>query len=106
MARAAESSKASLLYKKKRVLVCIFQRGAMDGLMAVTPFNDTYLETARPGLFMTPAQQTGASIRLDGRFALHPSMVSFEPLFRDKKLAIVHGIGSPNKTRSHFDAQD
>ena len=104
--RAAETSKSLSLYQKKRVLVCIFQRGAMDGLMAVTPFNDTYLQSARPGLFMTPAQQKGASIDLDGRFALHPSMISFEPLFRNKTLAIVHGMGSPNKTRSHFDAQD
>ena len=106
MARAAESSKASSLYKKKKVLVCIFQRGAMDGLMAVTPYNDTYLQTARPDLFITPSQQKGASIDLDGRFGLHPSMKTFESLFREKRLAIVHGMGSPNKTRSHFDAQD
>jgi uncharacterized protein (DUF1501 family) len=105
MARAAESSKASSLYKKKKVLVCIFQRGAMDGLMAVTPFNDTHLRTARPDLFITPSQGQGA-IDLDGRFALHPAMKMFEPMFREKTLAIVHGMGSPNKTRSHFDAQD
>jgi len=106
MARAAESLKVSSLYKKKKVLVCIFQRGAMDGLMAVTPYNDTYLQTARPDLFITPSQEKGASIDLDGRFGLHPSMNMFEPLFREKRLAIVHGMGSPNKTRSHFDAQD
>ena len=106
MARAAESSKSTVLYKKKKVLVCIFQRGAMDGLMAVTPFNDTYLRAARPNLFITPAQQKEASIDLDGRFALHPSMKMFEPLFREKRLAIVHGMGSANNTRSHFDAQD
>ena len=106
MARAAGSSKTSLLYKKKKVLVCIFQRGAMDGLMAVTPYNDVYLQAARPDLFITPSQQKGASIDLDGRFGLHPAMKVFEPLFREKRLAIVHGMGSPNKTRSHFDAQD
>jgi uncharacterized protein (DUF1501 family) len=106
MARAAESSKASIPYKKKKILVCIFQRGAMDGLMAVTPFNDVHLHKGRPDLFMSPSQQQGGAIDLDGRFALHPSMKMFEPLFRDKRLAIVHGIGSPNKTRSHFDAQD
>ena len=106
MARAAESSKASSLYKKKKVLVCIFQRGAMDGLMAVTPYNDTYLQTARPELFITPSQQKGGSIDLDGRFGLHPSMKMFESMFREKRLAIVHGMGSPNKTRSHFVAQD
>ncbi len=108
MARAANSSKILLPYKRKKVMICIFQRGAMDGLMAVTPFTDAYLQAARPNLFMTAAK--GASdkplIDLDGRFGLHPAMAAFEPFFREKRLAIVHGIGSPNNTRSHFDAQD
>lgn len=99
----------SSLYRKRKILVCIFQRGAMDGLMAVTPFTDNFLKAARPSLFMTAAQG-GANqkplIDLDGRFGLHPSMAAFEPMFREKRLGIVHGIGSPNNTRSHFDAQD
>ena len=96
------------LFKRKKILVCIFQRGAMDGLMAVTPFTDKYLKAARPTLFMSAAK-TGNSrplIDLDGTFGLHPSMSAFEPMFREKRMAIVHGIGSPNNTRSHFDAQD
>jgi uncharacterized protein (DUF1501 family) len=124
IARAARGVQSIGLYKKSKVLICIFQRGAMDGLMAVTPFTDTYLQAARPTLFMSAAKgntmggsTTGGNttgwnttgsplIDLDGRFGLHPAMKSFEPLFRDKRLAIVHGIGSPNNTRSHFDAQD
>jgi len=108
IARAAGTDKLFSPYKKKSILVCIFQRGAMDGLMAVTPFNDEYLRNARPTLFMSAAQGSGGTplIDLDGRFGLHPAMKSFEPLFREKRLAIVHGIGSPNTTRSHFDAQD
>lgn len=108
MARAAGSGKLLAPYKKRRIMVCIFQRGAMDGLMAVTPFNDDYLKAARPALFLSAAKNDGDSslIDLDGRFGLHPAMRSFEPFFRDKRLAIVHGIGSPNNTRSHFDAQD
>jgi uncharacterized protein (DUF1501 family) len=108
LARAAGSSKLILPYKKNKILICIFQRGAMDGLMAVTPFEDQFLKAARPTLFMTAAKSAGDAqlIDLDGRFGLHPSLSSFEPLFRDKRLAIVHGIGSPNNTRSHFDAQD
>jgi uncharacterized protein (DUF1501 family) len=108
VARAADSRKITSPYKKKKIMVCIFQRGAMDGLMAVTPFTDEYLKKARPGLFI-PAEKSAQSttlIDLDGRFGLHPSMKVFEPLFREKRLAIVHGIGSPNNTRSHFDAQD
>src|SRR3954471_19660795 len=108
MARAANSSKLFSPYKKKKILVCIFQRGAMDGLMAVTPFTDQYLKAARPTLFMSAARNNNGKplIDLDGKFGLHPSMAAFEPLFREKRLAIVHGIGSPNNTRSHFDAQD
>ncbi|MBA2248838.1 MAG: DUF1501 domain-containing protein [Chitinophagaceae bacterium] len=108
IARAANNTKLFSPYKKNKVLVCIFQRGAMDGLMAVTPFTDQYLQAARPTLFMSAAKdaKTTPLIDLDGRFGLHPGMKAFEQLFRDKKLAIVHGIGSPNNTRSHFDAQD
>lgn len=96
------------LFRKRKVLVCIFQRGAMDGLMAVTPFTDNYLKAARPSLFMSAAKAGGGAplIDLDGRFGLHPAMQAFEPMFREKRMAIVHGIGSPNSTRSHFDAQD
>jgi len=108
VAEAAASTKRQQSAKKKKIMVCIFQRGAMDGLMAVTPFTDENLKAARPTLFLSAANSApGKSlIDLDGRFGLHPSMSSFAPLFKDKRLAIVHGIGSPNNTRSHFDAQD
>lgn len=108
IARAANSNKIVSPYKKNKKIVCIFQRGAMDGLMAVTPFTDENLKAARPNLFMSAAKNgaTTPLIDLDGRFGLHPAMKSFEPLFRDKRLGIVHAVGSPNSTRSHFDAQD
>lgn len=107
VARAAQSRKTWSPYKKNKILICIFQRGAMDGLMAVTPFTDSYLQKARPNLFLSAAATANKPlIDLDGRFGLHPSMSSFENLFREKRLAIVHGVGSPNTTRSHFDAQD
>jgi uncharacterized protein (DUF1501 family) len=107
IARAAGSDKFTGLYKKKKVLVFIFQRGAMDGLMAVTPFTDDNLKKARPTLFMDAAKTSARPlIDLDGKFGLHPSMAAFESLFKEKRLAIVHGMGSPNTTRSHFDAQD
>ncbi|RVT99761.1 DUF1501 domain-containing protein [Mucilaginibacter limnophilus] len=96
-------------YGKRKILVCIFQRGAMDGLMAVSPFTDPYLRSARPTLFMSAAKGSTVGkplIDLDGHYGLHPAMRAFEPMFREKRLAIVHGIGSPNVTRSHFDAQD
>jgi uncharacterized protein (DUF1501 family) len=105
---AVAGTKPPGLFKRKKIMVCIFQRGAMDGLMAVTPFTDQYLKAARPTLFMSAAKDSKNKplIDLDGRFGLHPSMAAFEQVFRDKRMAIVHGIGSPNNTRSHFDAQD
>jgi uncharacterized protein (DUF1501 family) len=108
MAHAAEQIQAPGLFKRKKILVSIFQRGAMDGLMAVTPFEDQYLKAARPSLFLSPVKNGSNNplIDLDGRFGLHPSMRAFESMFREKRLAIVHGMGSPNTTRSHFDAQD
>ncbi|HXI00263.1 MAG TPA: DUF1501 domain-containing protein [Sphingobacteriaceae bacterium] len=108
LANAVAGVKSPGLFKRKKIMVCIFQRGAMDGLMAVTPFTDQYLNAARPTLFMSAAKasKTKPLIDLDGRFGLHPSLNAFEPMFRENRLAIVHGIGSPNTTRSHFDAQD
>lgn len=105
---AVAGTKPLGLFKRKKIMVCIFQRGAMDGLMAVTPFTDEYLKAARPTLFMSAAKggKNKPLIDLDGRFGLHPSMSAFEQVFRDKRMAVVHGIGSPNNTRSHFDAQD
>jgi uncharacterized protein (DUF1501 family) len=108
LTEAVAGIKAPGLFKRRKILVCVFQRGAMDGLMAVTPFTDQYLKAARPTLFMSAAKGVSNKplLDLDGRFGLHPSLSAFEPMFRDKRMAIVHGIGSPNPTRSHFDAQD
>lgn len=105
MARAASLQRPLGLFERQKILVCIFQRGAMDGLMAVTPFTDSYLRSARPTLFMN-AGTSGSVLDLDGKFGLHPGFQSFMPLYQSGQLAIVHGVGSPNKTRSHFDAQD
>lgn len=106
IARAADSRKLLSPYQKKKVLVCIFQRGAMDGLMTVSPYTDPNLKILRPTLYMSPASTEGQLIDLDGRFGLHPSMASLSPFFSEGRMAIVHGVGSPNNTRSHFDAQD
>jgi len=83
LARAAGSDERLQAYKNKKVLVTIFQRGAMDGLMAVTPFRDPFLQAARPTLFMSAAKNGSASplIDLDGTFGLHPAMKAFQPFF-------------------------
>lgn len=97
-----------MLTRHRKTLVCIFQRGGMDGLMAVTPFTDSSLPTLRPKL-MLPLPGSGAAramLGLDGTFALHPALAPLLPFYRDGRLAIVHGVGSPEKTRSHFDQQE
>lgn len=106
--RAAQAAAAPGLYAKRKALVCIFQRGAMDGVMAVTPFRDPHLQGQRTRLAMSAAGSAGDErlIDLDGTFALHPAFQSLLPFYQENRLAIVHGIGSPNPTRSHFDAQD
>jgi uncharacterized protein (DUF1501 family) len=106
IARAANNNKLWTPYKKNKTLVCIFQRGAMDGLMAVSPFADPNLKTLRPTLYMSPQQNGEGLIDLNGNFGLHPALKSLYPFFSEKRIAIVHGVGSPNNTRSHFDAQD
>jgi len=83
-------------------LVVIFQRGAADGLNIVVPYREPNYYTMRPTIAI-PQQQV---LDLDGFFGLHPAMASLQPLYKQGHLAIVHATGSPDGTRSHFDAQD
>jgi len=83
-------------------LVVIFQRGAADGLNIVVPHADQAYYAMRPSINI-PRNQV---IDLDGFFGLHPSLSPFQPLWNQRHLAIVHAAGSPDPTRSHFDAQD
>jgi uncharacterized protein (DUF1501 family) len=83
-------------------LVVIFQRGAADGLNIVVPHGEASYYAMRPTINIPKK----SALDLDGFFGLHPAMSSFEPLWKQKHLAIVHAAGSPDPTRSHFDAQD
>jgi len=86
----------------KKRLVVIFQRGAADGLNIVVPHAESNYYSMRPTIAI-PRQSV---LDLDGFFGLHPSLAAFQPLWKDQRLAIVHAAGSPDTTRSHFDAQD
>ena len=92
---------------KKKVVV-LFQRGAMDGLNVVVPFAEPNYYALRPTIAIPAPKRGGtdAALDLDGFFGLHPSMEPLMPLFRNGQLAIVQAVGSPDPTRSHFDAQD
>jgi len=93
-------------YGKKKILVTIFQRGAVDGLNMVVPHGDSEYYNLRPTIAIPKPGQTDGAINLDGHFGLHPSLKPFEQLWQSKQLAIVTAAGSPDNTRSHFDAQD
>jgi len=92
----------------KKILVVLFQRGAMDGLNVVVPFGERNYYQMRPTIAIPEPKRGGndAAIDLDGFFGLHPSLSPLEPLFRKGQLAVVQAVGSPDPTRSHFDAQD
>src|SRR3981081_3217732 len=92
---------------RRKTLIAIFQRGAVDGLNVVVPYGEHSYYDLRPNIAI-PKPDGGAesALNLDGYFGLHPSLQSFKPLWDSKRLAIVHASGSPDSTRSHFDAQD
>ncbi|ERT06778.1 hypothetical protein M595_3215 [Lyngbya aestuarii BL J] len=86
-------------------LVVIFLRGGIDGLNVVIPYTETDYYEARPTLAIPqPGKEKGA-LDLDGNFGLHPALSPLIPFWKDGTLAFVHACGSPDETRSHFDAQ-
>ncbi len=84
------------------ILVCLFQRGAVDGLNMIVPHGDPLYYRERPRIAVPGADV----VDLDGYFGLHPRLAALKPLWDSKRLAAIHAIGSPDATRSHFDAQD
>lgn len=93
--------------KGKKILVAIFQRGAVDGLNVIVPYGEQPYYAARPTIAIPrPNSAEGAAIDLDGFFGVHPALGSIVPYFKDRSAAFVHAVGSPDSTRSHFDAQD
>jgi uncharacterized protein (DUF1501 family) len=99
---------AETVSPNKKKMVVLFQRGAMDGLNVVVPFAEPNYYRIRPSIAIPQPQRGGAeaAIDLDGFFGLHPSLQPLLPLFQKRELAIVQAVGSPDPTRSHFDAQD
>lgn len=93
---------------RRKTLIAIFQRGAVDGLNMVVPFGESAYYDLRPGIAIPKPSGSAAetAINLDGFFGLHPSMASLKSLWDSKRLAVVTAAGSPDNTRSHFDAQD
>jgi len=91
---------------QRKLLITVFQRGAVDGLNMVVPFGEPAYYTARPTIAIARPGTAQGAIGLNGYFGLHPRMAALKPLWDNRALAIVHACGSPDSTRSHFDAQD
>ena len=99
--RAAAQAQAS-----RKILVAIFQRGAADGLNIVVPFFEPRYYQVRPGLAVPTPGKPNGGLDLDGRFAFHPVLQPLKTFWDSGQLAVVHAAGSPDSSRSHFDAQD
>ncbi len=89
-----------------RRLVVVMLRGAVDGLNVVIPYGDPLYRQLRPTIGLAAPGSDEGVLDLDGRFGLHPALAPLLPLWQERRLAFVHACGSPDPTRSHFDAQD
>jgi uncharacterized protein (DUF1501 family) len=106
--RVVMAREASAAGGRRKILIAIFQRGAVDGLNMVVPFGESNYYNVRPSIAIPKPDPGNAetALNLDGFFGLHPAMRSFKPLWDSQQLAIIHACGSPDNSRSHFDAQD
>jgi uncharacterized protein (DUF1501 family) len=91
---------------QKKRLVVVFLRGAVDGLNVVVPYREAAYYSARPKIAIPQPGQPNGALKLNDTFGLHPALESVFPLWQQGSLAFVHACGSPDETRSHFDAQD
>lgn len=89
----------------KDILVCIFQRGAADGLNSVVPYGDNDYIVHRPSIFVPNPGAVGGAIDLDGFFGLNPALADLKTIYDANDLAFVHATGIPHGSRSHFSAQ-
>ena len=87
-------------------LIVIFLRGAIDGLNVVIPYRETAYYEARSSIAIPQPGKDGGALDLDGQFGLHPALASVLPLWQQGSLAFIQSSGSPDPTRSHFEAQD
>lgn len=98
----ASNAWAALGADPDRRLVVIFLRGAVDGLSVVVPHGDPQYYEARSSIAIP---KNDGVLDLDGHFGLHPALAPIMPFWQDKTLAFIHASGSPDPSRSHFDAQ-
>ncbi len=86
----------------ERRFVFIIQRGAADGLNTVVPYADPAYAGLRGDLAIDPA----TALKLDGTFALHPSLAELAKMYSARQALFVQAVASPYRDRSHFDGQN
>jgi uncharacterized protein (DUF1501 family) len=91
---------------RRKVFVHLFQRGGCDGLSAVVPHAEKAYYDLRRGTAIAPPGRDNGCLKLTGRFGLHPALAPLHEDWKAGRLGIIHAVGSPDPTRSHFDAQD
>jgi uncharacterized protein (DUF1501 family) len=91
---------------RQKLLIAIFQRGAVDGLNMVVPYGERAYYRSRPSIAVPRPGGADAALDLDGFFGFHPRLAPLKPVYDRGELAVIHACGSPDHTRSHFDAQD
>jgi uncharacterized protein (DUF1501 family) len=102
----AAAQTAGKSFGKRKVLVTVFQRGAVDGLNMVVPYAEDQYYALRRTIAVPAPNKVDGAIDLDGFFGLHPALKPLETFWKSKQLAVINAVGSPDNTRSHFDAQD
>jgi uncharacterized protein (DUF1501 family) len=97
---------APTLNSDNKRLIVVLLRGAVDGLNVVVPYREVNYYNARPTIAIAKPGEAAGVIDLDGRFGLNPALAALMPFWNEGSLAFIHASGSPNESRSHFDAQD
>jgi uncharacterized protein (DUF1501 family) len=92
--------------QNRKRLVVVFLRGAVDGLNVVVPYSEDAYYSSRPTIAIPRPEENGGALRLNDHFGLHPALSPIMPLWEKRSLAFIHASGSPDSSRSHFDAQD
>ena len=93
--------------RRQPVLVVVFQRGAADALHMIVPYREPKYRELRGALALEePGRGENPTLDLGGGFAFHPALSPLYPLYKSGRLAPIINVGSPDGTRSHFDAQD
>lgn len=100
------AAKGVTLNRNPKRLIVVFLRGAVDGLNVVIPHWENAYYDSRSSIAIAPPNDVNGALDLDGQFGLHPALKPLMPLWQQGSLAFAQACGSPDATRSHFDAQD